>query len=507
MGRTRRDHRSETRIAVQIGHEKPVRAAPRAVWVGLLLLGALLPAAGGALAQAPVSAVPVVTIDRPITPAVAGAVEDGIDRANGEAAPAVILIVETSSGTWPATDRIVRAIDGSDVPVMTFVPAGESASGPGAIVALAGQIVAMAPDARIAPAGGYATTASPFDDDRPAAGRDAELLTIAGNRGRPDAWVAAAVAGMTWSGTGAATAGLVDLTAPSVADLPQAVDGRTVETAAGAATLGTAGATTESVTPALLDRLWLFLGQPTVAYLLLALGVVGLLLEVGSPGLTLPGVAGTVALVLAGVLLAGMPLDWLGLALVAGGLALLIVDVFVPSLGVLTAGGLSAFVVGSYVLFEGEPGYSVDPFAIWTVAVCLALFFLLVAGSALRGLRRRPATGREAMVGRLGEVRTALAPEGMIFIDGEIWRAHAMTLHRTAAAPVIPPGTTVIVTQVHGLLLAVRTATAEEITGAGAGRPAPARRTVVPVRRAGRAHGGADRGKVDPYDPPRDRSA
>ncbi len=450
----------------------------------MLLLGATLPfAADLVAAQTATAEVPVITLDGPITPALANRVSGAIARA-GDDAPAIILDVTSSTGTMAATDTICQAITDSRVPILTWVPPGVTVDGPGAVIVLAGQVAAMAPTSRLAVESGYAHTANPFDDDLPDVSRTDELTGIAGQRGRPTAWIAGAVErDSTFAASDALSAGIVDVAAASPANLLQVADGRTVDLTGGPATVLTGSAGLESSDPTFSERLWLFVTLPTVAYLLLCLGAIGLLLEISSPGITLPGVAGVVALGSAAILLSGMPLNWTGLILIAGGLTLLMIDVFVPSLGLLTVGGLAAFVVGSYVLFEGSgEGYHVNPVAIWVVTVCLTLFFVFLAGAALKALRRRPYSGRESMVGRLGEARTPLAPLGMVFIDGETWQAHAMTLHRTAAAPVIPAGAEVIVTRIDGLLLEVRVATSDELKRLLPHAPQPDRRAVVPVQ-------------------------
>ena len=450
----------------------------------MVLLGLLLPVAGEPAAQSSMAPVPVITLDGPITPALANRASGAIEQAHDDGAPAVILEVETTTGTVAATDTIRKAIRESRVPVLTWLPSGTTIAGPGAVIVLAGQLTAMAPDSRIAVDGDYARTASPFDDDRPDTGRLAEITALAEQQGRPTGWVATAVAdGTVFAAGDAIAAGIVDIEAATVADLLAKADGRPVELVSGTTTIATADTTVTTSDPSLTDRLWQFLTLPTVAYLLLCFGAIGLLLELSSPGLTFPGVAGLLALGAAAILLGGMPLNWTGLLLIGGGLALLIVDVFVPSLGLLTLGGLAAFVVGSYVLFDdSSAGYTVNPVAIWVVTACLVLFFVFIAGSALKSLHRRPYSGRESMVGRLGEARTPLAPEGMVFIDGELWEAHAITLHRSAAAPIIPTGAAITVTKIDGLLLEVRLATTDEIERTSHGPPAPDRRTVIPVQ-------------------------
>lgn len=191
------------------------------------------------------------------------------------------------------------------------------------------------------------------------------------------------------------------------------------------------------------------LTDPTLAYLLVSLGAIGLFLELAVPGASVPGVAGTVALALGLVGLARLSADWTGLLLMGVGIGLMAADVFLPSLGLLTIGGLASFIIGSSRLFaDAPPGERVEPVLTWTIAGCLAAIFLVVGGAALRGLRRRPATGRGSLVGTAGVVRRALDPEGMVFLDGALWSA------RSVAGP-LPAGTTVTVRAVDGLTLDV----------------------------------------------------
>ncbi len=464
-----------------------MRAVVRSLCLLAIVVGLLLPVAAD-LARAQQSAtVPVVTVEHPVTAARAGFVADAIRTAGDADAPAIVVRVEARSGTYPATATILDAIRDSDVPVLTWVPPGVTVDGPGATVLLSGHVATMAPDAGLAVDAGYSHTANPFDDDDPPRARDAELAGIASDRDRPVDWVDGALAASsTLAGPDARDAGAIDAVAPDLEGVLAVADGQVVGLIAGPESVMVSGASTDQVNPGWLDRVWLFLSQPTVAYLLLCLGAIGLFLELSVPGITFAGVGGLISLVGAVIILGQMPLSWTGLVLIGGGLILLIVDIFVPSLGLLTVGGLVGFVVGSYVLFEGDAsdGYMVAPAAIWAVAVSLVVFFVFLAGSSLKAMRKRPATGRDAMVGRIGIARTALAPEGLVFIEGETWRAHALTLHRSAVAPVIGAGAPVIVTRIDGLLLEVRAASKVEVEEAGITMGDPGmidRRTVVPV--------------------------
>ena len=208
------------------------------------------------------------------------------------------------------------------------------------------------------------------------------------------------------------------------------------------------------------------LADPNIAYILLSLGFLGLFLELAAPGASVPGALGAVCLTLAALGLWQLPFDWRGALMILVAFILLFVDLFVPSLGLLTIGGLALMVAGSYVLFDESQGVAIYRPLIWGVAILLGLMFAAIGGFALAVLRRKPATGREGMVGMVGTVRQTLDPDGMIFIDGALWQATA-TQDTPEATPPIRERVPVTVTGMDGLRLFVRRATADEAAGAG----------------------------------------
>lgn len=219
------------------------------------------------------------------------------------------------------------------------------------------------------------------------------------------------------------------------------------------------------------------LADPNVAYILLSLGFLGLFLELAAPGTSVPGVLGAICLTLAALALWQLPFDWRGALMILIAFILLFVDLFVPSLGLLTIGGLGLMVAGSYVLFDASQGVEIYRPLIWGVAIGIGLMFAAIGGFALAVLRRKPTTGREGMIGMVGTVRQPLHPDGMIYIDGALWQASIAADAPDAAA--IRERVPVTVTGMDGLRLYVRRATAEEAERAGVvvmgdRRPAPA---------------------------------
>jgi membrane-bound serine protease (ClpP class) len=246
------------------------------------------------------------------------------------------------------------------------------------------------------------------------------------------------------------------------------------------ATLATAGADTHDVGMNALEEFLQLISDPTIAYILLSLGSIGLFFELANPGGFLPGVVGGLCLLLGLFALGTLPVNWAGLLLMAFGLLLLIVDIYVPSFGALTVGGIISFIIGSYLLIDasGVPGYEIPDPVIWTVAGCLLAFFSFLGLMVLRVHRQRPKTGRPALIGERAQVRRAIAPgqPGMVFLRGELWEA------RTDGDEVIPAGETVLVTAVDGLRLLVRPLGAADLAGPPP-VPVPQRdpREVIPV--------------------------
>ena len=207
------------------------------------------------------------------------------------------------------------------------------------------------------------------------------------------------------------------------------------------------------------------LANPNVAYLLLVLGFLGLFLELSSPGTSIPGVLGVISLILAAIGLSQLPFDWRGALLILVAFLLFFADIFVPSLGLLTLSGLALLVRGR-TCCSMKQGVFVNRQLIWAIAASLVVIFVLIGGFALSVWRRKPATGREGLVGAVGTVRKPLNPDGVVFVSGELWQATAAG-DSDAAEPPIPEQVPVTVTGMDGLRLLVRRATATEVEAAG----------------------------------------
>ena len=196
------------------------------------------------------------------------------------------------------------------------------------------------------------------------------------------------------------------------------------------------------------------LANPNVAYLLLVLGFLGLFLELSSPGTSIPGVLGVISLILAAIGLSQLPFDWRAVSVLVAFL-LFFADIFVPSLGLLTLSGLALLVAGSYVLFDEAEGVFVNRQLIWAIAASLVVIFVLIGGFALSVWRRKPATGREGLVGAVGTVHQPSTPTASCSSPGRLWQATAAG-DSDAAEPPISERVPVTVTGMDGLRLLVR---------------------------------------------------
>jgi membrane-bound serine protease (ClpP class) len=443
----------------------------RAAWLALLLGLALSLAAPllGALADSGRPVVYYGAIDGEISPAMERYVSRAINQAGKDNAAAIVFRMDTPGGLSSAMDDIIQDILKSKVPVVVYVsPRGARAASAGVYITYAAHIAAMAPGTNIGSASPIFTDSSGNVTDGSATlnakvTNDAvsQITNLANLRGRNADWAVQAVRNAdNITADQAASMGVVDLLAPDLPTLLNDIDGRKVMLASGVATLNTANAEVRSIDMNVIEQFLQLLSNSTIAFLLLSAGMLGLFLEFSHPGAVFPGVAGGLSLLLGLFSLGQLPVNWAGVLLIGLAFVLFVADLYVASFGTLTIGGIVSFVLGSYLLISDNapPGYQISRAAIWTMAACLLAFSLFLASAVMKARLKRPATGRQALIGTVGEVRRTLAPRGMIFTNGELWEAVSVTGEE------LLPGTQVVVTAIKGLQLMVRAANADEVT-------------------------------------------
>ncbi|MGQ0652172.1 MAG: NfeD family protein [Betaproteobacteria bacterium] len=427
------------------------------------LLGACLALVALVAAGAAHGAASVVPLDGAIGPASADFARRAIERAAKDGAQLVVLRMDTPGGLDGSMREIIKAILASPVPVAVFVsPSGARAASAGTFILYAAHIAAMSPGTNLGAAspvsiGGMAPQGKD-KDGKPAEDTMSRKVTndavayirgLAELRGRNAEWAEKAVReGASLPAHEALRLKVIDVMAEDLSALLKALDGRSVAVAGKKLRLETANVQAVHVEIDWRTRLLGVITNPSVAYLLLLMGVYALIFEFMNPGMILPGVAGAIALLLALYALNLLPVNYAGLALIVLGIAFMAAEAFLPSFGVLGIGGLVAFIAGSVLLIEDTalPGFEIPYALIGGASVGSAGLLILVLGMLARSRRRPVASGREHMLGATGEALEDFEREGWALVQGERWKV------RVAHGPV-RRGQKLRITGMQGLVL------------------------------------------------------
>ena len=434
-------------------------------WVLLLLLLGITP--GG---QAAPGAVWVLDIDDAIGPASADYLIRSLAQAQAQGAQLVVIRMDTPGGLDSAMRQMIKAILASPVPVATYVaPSGARAASAGTYILYASHVAAMAPGTNLGAAtpvqiGG--PPGAPKDDK--AKGSDDETLArkqvndaaaymrgLAQLRGRNAEWAEKAVReAVSLPASEAVRLNVIDQVADDLPALLRKLDGKTLEVAGQPRQLHTAGASLVEHLPDWRTRVLAVITNPSVALILIMIGVYGLLFEFMSPGSTVGGVVGGICLLLALYALQLLPVSFAGVALIVLGIAFMIAEAFLPSFGVVGFGGIVAFVVGALILVDTDaPGFGIPLALIGTLAVLSALLIGGVLGMALKARQRALVSGDAGLVGSLVPVTQVMAGNplrGVVLAQGEQWQVQCATP--------LQAGQHVRVTARHGVMLDVSAA-------------------------------------------------
>jgi membrane-bound serine protease (ClpP class) len=399
----------------------------------------------------------VVKISGPINPAVAEYVSHEISQANADQEALIVLHMDTPGGLDTSMRQIIKKIQGSQVPVASFVaPSGSRAASAGTFITIASHIAAMAPGTNIGAAhpvnmmgGGGESEQAKTMEQKVVNDAAAYIRSLAELRKRNVHWAELAVVqSVSISAEEAKRLNVIDLIAGDVKALALAVDGREVQVASGSVTLKTGNLQIvyHEMNPR--QKFLDLISNPNVAYILMMLGLVGLYFELSNPGLVLPGVIGAISLILALYAMQTLPINYAGLLLVLFGVILFIAEISIMSYGLLSVSGVISIFLGSTMLIDSDdPALQISRAILYpTLGLTIVLSAgIIVLATRTRNLKKQG--GMEGMVGETGLVKETLDPHGCVLVHGELWEAESVTP--------VDEGETVRVDSVHGLKIKV----------------------------------------------------
>ncbi len=403
----------------------------RRLWIGSLLwLALLFSTVGGAVAQE-AGTVYVLEIEGAVTPVMISYIERGVRTAESESAEAMILKLNTPGGQVDLMNEIVQVLLGAEVPVVVYVyPRGAYAASAGTLITLAGHVAAMAPDTTIgaaSPVGGQGEDLGETIETKLKEDLRAQARNLTERRGKEAmAWAESAI-----EEAKAATAqealdiGVIDFVADDLDDLLAQMDGFQVTIGSREIVLQTADAQVRELPMSFVEQFLHIITNPTIAFILLTLGVNALLFELSSPGGYVAGIVGAICLLLAFYSLGVLPVNYAGLIFIALAFVLFVVDIKAPTHGALTVGGIVSLVAGALILFN-SPLYRISIAAVVSVATVTGLFFAFAIAKVVQAQRKQAVTGREGLIGQRAQARALLDPTGTVFVKGEWWDATAV---------------------------------------------------------------------------------
>ena len=396
-----------------------------------------------------------VKVQGVISPATAGFISESIAKSEAKDAQALVILLDTPGGLDTSMREIVKSIMESKVPVVVYVyPSGARAASAGCVILLAAHVAAMAPGTNVGAA--HPVTMGKEKPDKvmmEKVVKDAEayVRSIAKKRGRNEEWAAQSVTkSASIQASEALKERVIDVMAGNVSELLREIDGKKVETKNGPVTLKTKGAKVVEIEMPFKYRFLAFTSDPNVAYILMMIGIYGILFEIYNPGAIFPGVAGGIALILALYSFQAIPISFAGVFLLLLGIIFFILELKIVSHGVLGVAGIISIVIGSIMLVDlpSDSILSISWKSILAVALLSALFVFGVLSFAVRAQLSKVRTGKEGLLGEDGVAKTDLFDTGRVFVHGELWNAWS--------DEPIKAGEKVTISEVKNLTLKVR---------------------------------------------------
>ncbi len=406
-----------------------------------------------------------ITIEGAIGPATDDYVMRALQKAIQQQAELVLIIMDTPGGLDTAMRGIIKNISNSPVPIVSYVaPTGARAASAGTYILYASHIAAMAPGTNLGAATPVQIGSTPSStDDKTNSEKPqgnamkqkvvndavAYIRSLAQLRGRNEEWAEKAVReAASLPARDALKLKVIDVVAISITDLLKQIDGREIVVQGQKRFLQTSGSSIQQLEPDWRSRFLNVITNPNIAYILMLIGIYGLILEFYNPGVVVPGTIGAISLLLALYAFQLLPVSYAGMALILLGVALMVGEAYAPSFGMLGIGGVIAFVFGSIILIDTEvPGFGIDLSVIVTFAVLSVVLFVFVAGMAIKAHRRPVVSGLDELLGGKAIVVDDFEYQGKVTIHSEVWNAQsAIPLHKDQQ---------VIVTNINGLILTV----------------------------------------------------
>ncbi len=396
----------------------------------------------------------VIRIEESINPGTAAFLARGTQQAVEDEAVLVVVQLDTPGGLVSSMRTMVKTIMNAPIPVAVYVsPSGAQAASAGVFVVMAADVAAMAPGTNIGAAHPVVAGGKEMDetmDTKMVNDLVAFIKSIASKRDRNADWAEEAVRkSVSITADEALRLNVVDLVAKDMNDLLLKLEGWPVQTKEGEKKLALKGLTTEKVEENLRDKILKTISNPNIAYLLMLIGLAGLYFELSHPGAIFPGVIGGISLILAFYAFQTLSVNYAGVLLILLGAVLFLLEIKVTSYGLLSIGGVICLTLGSIMLFNtGTTGLRVSWSVLIPAVLVISGFFVTVAFLAVRAHMAKPRTGYQGLIGEIAVAKESLAPEGKVFVHGELWNA--------TSDDIVPVGSRVEVIGVENLLLKVR---------------------------------------------------